>query len=153
MNPQRLLLIAAVSLTILAPLPALCAEESPISEALLEAKLNSRLHFQTGEVMLPGQIARLTLSNSFRYLSPNDADFVLTKLWGNPPGQKTLGMIFPRGLSPASSNTWGIIITYSDDGYVKDSDADSINYDKLLKQMQKGAREGNEERRSQGFAT
>jgi uncharacterized membrane-anchored protein len=124
-----------------------------MSEAEFQAKVDAKLHFQTGEVTLPGQIAKLILSDGFRYLPPKDADFVLTKLWGNPPGQPTLGMIFPSDKSPASSNTWGIIITYSDDGYIKDSDADSINYDKLLKQMQKGAKEANEERAKQGFGT
>jgi len=103
-------------------------------------------------VTLPGGLAKLSLSQAFRYLPPDGAGFVLTKLWGNPPGNKTLGMIFPSGMSPAGKETWGIVITYSDDGYIKDSDADSINYDKLLKQMQQGAKAVNEERSKRGFA-
>jgi len=115
--------------------------------------VDSRLHFKTGEVALPGGLAKLGLSEAFRYLPPDDAEFVLTKLWGNPPGRKTLGMIFPSGMNPAGKDTWGIIITYSDDGYIKDADADSINYDKLLKQMQQGAKEVNDERAKKGFPT
>src|SRR6185369_8672624 len=102
MNPQRLLLIASACLTVLASNPARGAAETPISEAEVRRKVNERLHFQTGEVMLPGQIAKLTLSDAFRYLPPADTEFVLTKLWGNPPGQHTLGMIFPRDMSPVS---------------------------------------------------
>src|SRR3974390_279172 len=110
----------------LAAMVGRCAEASAPSEAELLKELNSRLHFQTGEVKLPGNLAKLSLSQDFHYLSPSDAEFVLTKLWGNPPGSKTLGMIFPSGMSPAGKDTWGIVITYSDDGYIKDSDADSI---------------------------
>lgn len=154
MNPKPLLfLLITICLTGFATLSAHSATEPEISEAEFQARVNAKLHFQTGEVMLPGEIAKLSLSDGFRYLPPADADFVLTKLWGNPPGQQTLGMIFPSDMGPASSNTWGVIITFSDDGYVKDSDADSINYDKLLKQMQKGATEANKERAKQGFGT
>jgi uncharacterized membrane-anchored protein len=62
-------------------------------------------------------------------------------------------MIFPSGMRSVGKDTWGIVITYSDDGYIKDSDADSINYDKLLKQMQQRSKAINEERSKNGFAT
>ena len=42
-------------------------------------------------------------------------------------------------------------IDYSEDGYVKDSDASKINYDDLLKKMQKGLAGENPERRKQGY--
>ena len=137
----------------LAAVPGRCADAPTQTEAELLKEMGSRLHFQTGEVTLLGGMAKLGLSQAFRYLPPDGADFVLTKLWGNPPGKKTLGMIFPAGMSPVGKDTWAIIITYSDDGYIKDADADSINYDKLLQQMQQGAKEVNEERSKKGFPT
>jgi uncharacterized membrane-anchored protein len=127
------------------------APASPTDD--LRKEVNSRLHFQTGEITLPGSLAKLNLTKGFRYLPPKDAEFVLTKLWGNPPGSKTLGMIFPDTVSPASKDTWAIVITYSDDGYIKDADADSIDYEALLKKMQQGAKEANEERTKKGFST
>jgi uncharacterized membrane-anchored protein len=151
MNPKFLAAVFFGALLSLTTNLGKAAESAPISEAELINKVNARLHFQTGEILLPDKLARLSLTEGFRYLPPNDAEFVLTRLWGNPAGSKTLGMIFPSGISPAASNSWGIVITYSNDGYIKDSDADSINYDKLLKQMQKGAKEVNEERTKQGF--
>ena len=125
--------------------------EAPVQAETDLVKSRSQLHFQTGEVMLPGGLAKLKLPDTFQYLAPADAEVVLTQLWGNPPGRKTLGMIFPTGMSPASKGTWGIVITYSDDGYIKDSDADSINYDKLLKSMQEAAKAANAERSKRGF--
>jgi uncharacterized membrane-anchored protein len=152
MNPSCSLLVL-VALLHVCSATFLMAAQPELSEAEFRAKVDARLHFQTGEVTLPGGIARLTLTNGFRYLPPEDAEFVLTKLWGNPPGERTLGMMFPADVSPVSSNGWGVIITYSDDGYIKDSDADSIDYDKLLKDMQKGSKEANKDRTQRGFPT
>ena len=130
-----------------------CADAPTSPADDLRKEVNSRLRFQTGEITLPGSLAKLNLTKGFRYLPPKDAEFVLTKLWGNPPGSETLGMIFPDAVSPASKDTWAIVITYSDDGYIKDADADSIDYEALLKKMQQGAKEANEERRKKGFST
>ena len=40
---------------------------------------------------------------------------------------------------------------YEEDGYVKDDDADTIDYSKLLKQMQESAREANQQRVKKGY--
>ncbi len=71
--------------------------------------------------------------------------------WGNPPGTKTLGMIVPANVSPLERDGWGVVVTYDKDGHVKDDDADSIKYDKLLKEMQEGVEESNAERKTQGY--
>jgi uncharacterized membrane-anchored protein len=60
-------------------------------------------------------------------------------------------MLFPAEIGPASPESWGVVITYDEDGYVKDDEAASINYNDLLKQMQDGTREGNQERIKQGY--
>jgi len=109
------------------------------------------LKFQKGKIDLPQGIATLNLPDSFAYLNPDDTEKVLVSAWGNPPGNKTLGMIFPSGISPVSQGAWGVVITYDEDGHVNDSDADSINYDDLLKEMQEGMQAANEERKKQGY--
>ena len=62
-------------------------------------------------------------------------------------------MLFPAGASPVSDNGWGVVITYEEDGYVSDKDADSINYDSLIKEMKEGTAESNKEREKQGYQT
>lgn len=109
------------------------------------------LHFQKGKIDLPGGIASLNLPDNFRYLNPQDTERILVQAWGNPPGNTTLGMIFPAEVSPLSADGWGVIITYDEDGHVDDADADSIKYDELLKDMQKDMQEANEERKKQGY--
>ena len=44
-----------------------------------------------------------------------------------------------------------MIISYSDDGYVKDDDAAKIDYDELMKKMKEGTAEVNKERTKQGY--
>ena len=44
-------------------------------------------------------------------------------------------MLLPANIGPHEPECWGVIITYDEDGYVKDDDAAKINYDDLLKEM------------------
>ena len=105
------------------------------------------LKFQTGNIDLPGGVARLKLPPEMRYLGPDDSEKLLTKVWGNSPdAEKPLGMLFPT-----DDRAWGVIITYSADGYVKDDDADKINYHDLLKSMQEQIVKENPERVRQGY--
>jgi uncharacterized membrane-anchored protein len=117
-------------------------------------KLVKGLKYQQGEIDLRGGLAKLTVPKEFNYLSPEDAETVLVKLWHNPPSEhKTLGMLLPAGLTPLSTNCWVVTIDYSEEGFVKDNDASKINYDDLLKQMQSGLTKENEERKKNGYPT
>jgi uncharacterized membrane-anchored protein len=60
-------------------------------------------------------------------------------------------MLIPANASPLSSEGWGIIITFEEDGYVNDDDAGSLDYAALLKQMQEETVASNEARREEGF--
>lgn len=60
-------------------------------------------------------------------------------------------MIFPVSATPIES--WGAIISFEDSGYVSDEDAESIDYDDLLADMQGDAEASNEERRKLGVET
>jgi len=112
------------------------------------------LKYQQGEIDLRGGLAKLTVPKEFNFLGSDDAETVLVKLWGNPPSeQKPLGLLIPADMTPASSNAWVVMIEYSEDGYVKDDDASTINYDDLLKKMQKGVVESNKERQKEGYPT
>jgi uncharacterized membrane-anchored protein len=110
------------------------------------------LKYQQGEIDLRGGLAKLTVPKEFNFLGPDDAETVLVKLWGNPPsGDKPLGLLIPAGMTPLSSNAWIVTMDYNEDGYVKDNDASKINYDDLLKKMQKGIAENNKARQEKGY--
>lgn len=126
------------------------AQEQLSREAAI-AVFEASLKYQQGKVVLPNDVATLDIPKNFRYLGPEDAERVLVLAWGNPPGNETLGMIFPNDVSPLDEKGWGVVVTYEEDGYVSDKDADNLDYDKLLEQMKASIAAGNEEREKQGY--
>lgn len=137
---------------------SLFAQEAPdaqMAARLAELKKTvDSLKYQQGEISLRGDLAKIKVPAEFRYLSPKDTDTMLTKIWGNPPSEEsTLGMLVPAEVGPLDPNSWGVIITYDEDGYVKDDEAAKIKYDELLKEMQDGTREANKLRQKEGYPT
>ncbi|MDX1451646.1 MAG: DUF2167 domain-containing protein [Oleiphilaceae bacterium] len=114
-------------------------------------EFHASLDFQHGEIALPNGVATLNVPEQFYYLSPEDADRVLVDAWGNPPGQPTLGMLFPAHVSPLDGASWGVTIAYQEDGYVSDEDAADIDYSELLADMQDETRAYNQERIDAGY--
>jgi uncharacterized membrane-anchored protein len=118
------------------------------------AGIAKNLKYEHGTIDLRNGLAKLTLPPEFSYLGPDDAETVLVKLWHNPPSeQKPLGLLIPTGMTPLSTGAWVVTIDYSEDGYVKDDDAKKINYNDLLKTMQKSISEDNQARAQQGYST
>ncbi|MDX1433330.1 MAG: DUF2167 domain-containing protein [Gammaproteobacteria bacterium] len=139
---------------IIAGLAALLfALAAPAREPMSAEEFLASLEFHSGEVELPGGIATVGVPDDFRYLSPADAERVLVNAWGNPPGNQTLGMLVPGADRILSDDGWAIIISYDADGYVRDDDADRIDFDALLDAMRAAAREANEDRLDAGYDT
>ncbi len=147
LRPLLLAASLAVTLNLLAdkPPPDLTAEQAELF------RLAAGLKYQSGKLVLHDGLAKLTLPENYRYLSPPDAAILLGKLWGNPGNQNTLGIIVPAGFNPFDIDGWAVVITYDEDGYVKDDDAAKINYTELLQQMKDGAREASKERVKAGY--
>jgi len=114
--------------------------------------LANRLKYQQGTIDLKNGLATINLPESFRFVDAAGTETLLTGIWGNPPsGKKSLGMIVPAGFDPFDNDAWCVVIDYEEDGYVKDNDAEKINYTKLLKQMQEGLQQANAERVKSGY--
>jgi uncharacterized membrane-anchored protein len=123
------------------------------SAAIWKAKVDSvhaTLHYQTGLVSLPDNVGELTIPTGFRYLDPTQSQRVLTQIWGNPDGE-SLGMLFPATQGPLDQSSYAFVIEYEEMGYVKDDDADEIDYDELLTEMKADTEEANKEREAQGY--
>ncbi|MBD8872728.1 DUF2167 domain-containing protein [Rhodanobacter sp. DHB23] len=139
-----------------APSASSSAPAAPAADAhaRVEEVLHS-LHPVSGQVAIPEAQATLQLKPGYGYLQAADARRVLTQLWNNPPDDKVLGMILPS-TDPAvvlDEHSWAVVVTYVDDGYVSDEDAGKIDYDDLLKNMQKATQAENEERTKRGYPT
>lgn len=145
MNRMRMMTVALAILM----LPALAnAQEAPQAPAddLLES-----LNFQMGTIDLPNGVAALDVPDTFRYIGPDDTKRFLEEGWGNPDASGTLGMLLPTETELFGEEGWGVVITYQEDGYVSDEDANEIDYKELLQSMQEASKEGNAEREKAGY--
>lgn len=106
---------------------------------------------KSGEITLADDAVKLNVPEAYYFLNAQDSQKVLVDVWGNPPDESVLGMLFPQQATPFDSDAWAVTISYEQDGYVKDTEADSINYDELLKQMQKDAIQANQKRQELGY--
>jgi uncharacterized membrane-anchored protein len=144
---RKILLTWLVGLVVM-PAFAAFRGENDSTNTFLDS-LEASFQYQTGEIKL-GDIGTLQVPAGFRYLDSAQARFVIHDLWGNPGGSGTLGMIVPENMA-ISTDAWAFIITYDEMGYVKDDDADEIDYDEMLEGIQKEEAEINEARKQQGY--
>ncbi|HEV3272378.1 MAG TPA: DUF2167 domain-containing protein [Candidatus Methylacidiphilales bacterium] len=115
------------------------------------AAMASSLKWQTGVITLKDGLAKINLTPDFRFLGGDDARKVLHEMWNNPDDPDLLGMIFPKDKGPLDDDGWAVTINYESGGYVKDDDAEKINYDDLLKKMQQQTAEADPERVKEGY--
>lgn len=161
MNRYALLLLAFFALGANAQdnaMPSAADADQPVAESSSDEGMSAEefvasLNPQTGNITLPGGIARLNLPEGFHYLNPENTERLLVDGWGNPPGNETLGMIIPKEVSPLSAEGWGVIITYDEDGHISDDDADEIDYKDLLESMKEDSKAANEERIKEGYGS
>ena len=146
---RRLSALLALSLSVL----SLGAASANPADGLEEAKrLASTLHYQEGNILLKGGFARLTLPHQLRFLSPEDSKTLLVDIYGNVDSDDRLGTIVPEGFDPLKGGVF-IVLSWSDSGYVRDNDAASIDYTKLLESMKKAIHEESEQRADKGGHT
>jgi len=137
------------------------AEGDPDSLKLLEKikaythyvdSVNQSLHYETGVVALKGGFAKLNIPAGFKYLGAEQSQYVISEVWGNPHRDDILGMIFPANGTPiGDSASYAFVISFDDMGYVKDHDADKIDYKEMLDDMHKEEPATNAERKKQGY--
>ncbi|MEP7244192.1 MAG: DUF2167 domain-containing protein [Gammaproteobacteria bacterium] len=133
---------------------AVAAEDAPeAADAPASAEQKGPdLNYRTGKIVLPNKVATLRLDSDYRYLSPTETQKLLVA-WGNPPeaASDTEGAVVPTSIDPFSKNGWAVVLSYTDDGHVDDSDARKINYTELMADMKKSTKEENEERVKAGY--
>jgi uncharacterized membrane-anchored protein len=136
---------------ILCPIVLKAQEEAAdsIRVQLFKDSLENTFTYQHGKITFPNDLGTLNVPDGFKYLDSIQAERVIKDLWGNPHGAGTLGMIMPENLGVMDA--WAFIITYDNLGHVKDDDAEDIDYDEMLVELQKETNENNVEREKQGF--
>jgi uncharacterized membrane-anchored protein len=150
MKKRAMSLLAVASLLFAVSFVAAAQEEET---GMTAEQFVQSLHFRSGPIEVPEAKAHFTLDNEFQYLDKADARRVLEEMWGNPPDDSVLGLIVPRSAGLTADDSWAVVVTYSDDGYVSDEDAHKIDYDELLSSMQTSIRDANPERQKAGYGT
>jgi len=113
--------------------------------------VDNAMKYQTGSIVLPNGVAKLNVPKGFKYLNAEQSNFIISDIWGNPKRNDILGMIFPENSGPYGQQSYAFIISYDASGFVKDDDADKINYDDMLMQMQVDEVEENKTRVAAGY--
>ncbi len=121
-------------------------------EAFVDS-VKSAQKYETGVISLPGGKAEINVPKGFKFLNKTQSKYVLTELWGNPPenAENTLGMIFPEKSDPFADSSYAFIVEFEEIGYVKDDDAEKIDYDEMMTNLQKDEKEANIKRLKEGY--
>jgi uncharacterized membrane-anchored protein len=128
--------------------------KTPIDSAqMMVDKFESELKYQTGDITIGDNLAKIKVPVGFKFLDGKDAKKIVYDLWGNPSenADKLYGMLIPDKMKATSSDCWAFIIQYDDMGYVKDDEADKINYADMLKELQEAEVDENKERVKAGY--
>lgn len=112
--------------------------------------VDATMGYQTGNVPIQ-DIASLDIPAKYKFVPADKAVWILTELWGNPKRDDILGMIVPADYKVSQTDAWAFVVTYDEDGYVKDEDADKIDYEEMLTEMQASEAEVNKSRKEQGY--
>ncbi len=130
-------------------------ENAPIdSTQIMVEDIERTLKYQTGDIVIGDNLAKLKIPAGFRFLDAPQAKYIIYDVWGNPKneGENLYGLIVPEKIGVTEAGSWAFVIEYDDMGFVKDDDADKINYDDLIKEMNEGEAEANAERVKMGFS-
>lgn len=106
---------------------------------------------QKGEIRIEGAPVLLNVPDQFYFLGAQDAQKVLVDVWNNPPSPGILGLLIPDEYTPFDGDSWAVTIEYEQDGYVSDEDADNLDYDLMLRQMQEDTLNANPDRVAAGY--
>lgn len=139
-------------LAIIAIMPKMIAQDADSLKIAFE-QIEKSMKYQTGKVKLTEGDATLNVPKGFKFLDAKQTQYVLKDLWGNPEDTTILGSLLPEKKGVLGSNSWLFVINYQNIGYVEDADAEDINYDDLLKEIQTDMQNQNAERTKMGFET
>lgn len=91
-----------------------------------------------------GDIGEVKIPKDFLFANGDDTR-TLMKSMGNPVNNTELGTIIPR------DGKWFIVFEFSDTGYVRDDERDSLDANAILESIREGSKTTNEWRRKNGF--
>lgn len=114
--------------------------------------IDASINYRTGKVEL-NELVRLNIPEGYQFIGQEQARMIVEDLWGNPEDASVLGMIVKEGYSVGDASQWAFIMSYEETGYVKDEDADNIDYDEMMENIQSSEDEINKQRKENGYSS
>nr|WP_315154496.1 DUF2167 domain-containing protein [uncultured Flavobacterium sp.] len=141
-----------ITLTILSCLLTFFMYSQDENELKKIDSIEKTFKYQHGSIDLKNGVGKINIPKGFKYLEPVQAERVLVELWGNPKGENlTMGLLLPENQGVMNQGGYVFNIQYDEIGHVEDDDADDVDYDELLAEMQKETVEENKERQTAGY--
>lgn len=118
---------------------------SGYDEEVIEQLKQDFVYGKDGIVSLPECHAQIAVPDGFMFLDKEQAKRLLVDYWNNPTDRITdlLGVLIPNNADCYYQVSVAYVVTYSNCGYIKDDDANSVDYDELLSQMKEAVIEEN----------
>jgi uncharacterized membrane-anchored protein len=120
------------------PAPTEEAELTPFEQEL--AKMNWQSE-GTGQL---GDIGSIAIPEGYMFIQGDDTRRLM-EMFGNIPSSLENGLICPQDLS------WFVIFEFTDEGYVKDDEKDSLDADAILTDLKARNEMGNKQRKQMGL--
>lgn len=114
--------------------------------------IESTMDYKYGKVSIGNGLGLMDVPEGYKFLEKEQANYVLSDLWGNPDDPTVLGMLLKEGENPLDVS-YAIEVSYSEEGYIDDEDAEDLDYDDLLEEMQNDAVANNIELKNLGYPT
>lgn len=126
--------------------------EALVSFKMYSDSLENTFTYIYDRSMLNGDVAKIIIPEGYKFLDRDQAQRVLSDIWGNPYDDSVMGLLLKEDESPVETS-YAIEISYSEEGYIEDDDAQDMDYDDLLSEMQSDVKESNPERSKLGYGT
>ena len=138
-------LLATFALTALLPAAAPAQDddgEELSPEQIEELRLADPIPGRTGDVALPSAHATLRVPAGYRFVDAEGARHMLVDYWDNPEdvAKGVLGMLVSEDCRGFVDVETAYFFEYHDVGYVPDKDAASLDFAKVLREMQRDAK-------------
>lgn len=100
---------------------------------------------QSGYIELSECHANITVPKGFKFIDKEQTKHLLLDYWNNPSSRVNgvVGALIPANTQYFYQASMCYVISFEKTGYIKDSDAGSIDYEELLKQIQEAQKESN----------
>lgn len=121
-----------------------------VLQALL-AMLNDSVHGVKENVYLPECNATIHVPQGYMYLDKKQTQHLISDFWNNLQDDDILGCLAIDTAHLFMEIETAFLIYFDKCGYVKDDDANSIDYDDMLEGMQKSAKENSQMRIENGL--